>query len=91
MAFTTQALANANTLKKQLDAINAAQAGNALAGSSAKIIIVDDKGNTIVTAQDLATALGAGYATQCSTALSALNTALGNAETTAQAAFDAIA
>jgi len=90
MPFTTDELATANGLKKQLDAINFVQAKNALSGATAKIVVVDDKGNTIVTPADLATALGSGYATQCSAALTALNTALGTAKTTAQSAFDAI-
>lgn len=86
-----QELASGNALKKQIDAITAAQAINAAAGANAAISMLDAKGNTSLTPEMLKVALGDdGYATLATSVLTDLNTALANAKTTAQAAYAAL-
>jgi hypothetical protein len=86
-----QELASGNALKKQIDAITAAQASNAIAGAKAAVSMLDAAGNTTLTPELLKVALGDdGYATLIASVLVSLNTALGDAKTTAQTAYAAL-
>ena len=88
--MTPTNLAAGIVLKAQIDAIDDAQAKNAIAGITAKIVVTDNAGVTILGESRLTEALGANYATECANALTALNTALANADTAANAALTAL-
>lgn len=88
--MTDQNLATGIALKKQLDAINAAQASIAAVGSAAAPSIVNGDITTVSNTL-LRTALGADYATVVAASKTSLSTALGTAETAAQSAYDALA
>jgi DNA-binding protein YbaB len=89
--MTTTDLAEATTLKKQIDDITAVQAKIATTGSQGALIVLTTSGVTSVSKSDLVAALGDGaYDTVCDNAVSALNTALASAKTAAQSDLAAL-